>query len=229
LRIKAALEIEQGHIVNTKLVRRIMGELGLRGLPGPKKGHKNLKNAPTCEDLVGRQFRADAPNQLWLTDITEHPTAEGKLYCCVVLDLYSRKAVGWAIDRRCEAVLVNDALAKASNSRPTTPATVIHSDHGSQFTSWMFTENVRRLGLVSSMGTVGDCYDNAPMESFWGSMQIELLNRHKWRTNLELAIAIADYIDHFYNSDRRHSSLGYLTPNEYETAHARTHQQATSS
>jgi putative transposase len=227
LRIKAALEIEQGLIVNTKLVRRIMGELGLRGLPGPKKGHKNLKNAPTCEDLVQRQFRADAPNQLWLTDITEHPTAEGKLYCCVVLDLYSRKAVGWAIDRRCEAVLVNDALAKASNSRPTTPGTVIHSDHGSQFTSWMFTENVRRLGLISSMGTVGDCYDNAPMESFWGSMQIELLNRHKWRTNLELAIAIADYIDHFYNSDRRHSSLGYLTPNEYEAAHSTPTQQAT--
>jgi putative transposase len=229
LRIKAALEIEQGLIVNTKLVKRIMRELGLRGLPGPRKGHPNLKNAPTCEDLVQRQFRADAPNQLWLTDITEHPTAEGKLYCCVVLDLYSRKAVGWAIDRRCEAVLVNDALAKASNNRPTQPGTVIHSDHGPQFTSWAFTENVRRLGLISSMGTVGDCYDNAPMESFWGSMQIELLNRQKWRTNLELAIAIADYIDHFYNSNRRHSSLGYLTPNEYETVHSTPTQQATSS
>jgi putative transposase len=136
LRIKAALEIEQGLIVNTKLVKRIMRELGLRGLPGPRKGHPNLKNAPTCEDLVQRQFRADAPNQLWLTDITEHPTAEGKLYCCVVLDLYSRKAVGWAIDRRCEAVLVNDALAKASNNRPTqpgtssTPTTAPSSPHG---------------------------------------------------------------------------------------------------
>ncbi len=94
-----------------------------------------------------------------------------------------------------------------------------HSDHGSQFTSWAFTENVRRLGLVSSMGTIGDCFDNAPMESFWGSMQIELLDRQRWRTILELAIAIADYIEHFYNPARRHSALGYLTPNEFEVLH----------
>ena len=201
-----------------------------RGLPGPKKGYKNLKNAPTCEDLVQRDFSATRPNELWLTDITEHPTGEGKLYCCVVLDLYSRKVVGWAIDRRCEAALVNDALAKAGASRSTRPATVIHSDHGSQprlKESWAFTENVRRLGLISSMGTVGDCYDNAPMESFWGSMQIELLNRQKWRTNLELAIAMADYIEHFYNPARRHSSLGYLTPSEFEDLHSTTTQQAT--
>jgi putative transposase len=220
LRIRAALEIEQGLIVNKKLVWKIMRQLGLKGLPGPRKGVKNLKNAPTCEDLVQRQFSATAPNELWLTDITEHPTAEGKIYCCVVLDLYSRKVVGWAIDRRCESALVNDALAKASGSRPTVGSTVIHSDHGSQFTSWAFTENVRRLGLISSMGTVGDCYDNAPMESFWGSVQIELLNRKRWRTNLELAVAIADYIEHFYNPTRRHSALGYLTPIEFEDLHS---------
>ena len=132
LRIRAALEIEQGLIVNTKLVKKIMRQLGIHGLPGPRKGVKNLKNAPTCEDLVQRNFKAEAPNELWLTDITEHETQEGKLYCCVVLDMYSRKVVGWAIDRRCEAVLVNDALAKAGASRPTSPSTVIHSDHGSQ-------------------------------------------------------------------------------------------------
>ena len=220
LRVRAALEIEHGLIVNKKLVWKIMRELGLKGLPGPRKGIKNLKNTPTCEDLVERCFTASAPNQLWLTDITEHPTSEGKLYCCAVLDLCSRKVVGWSIDRRCEAVLVNDALAKAAASRPTSPGTIIHSDHGSQFTSWAFTENVRRLGLVGSMGTVGDCYDNAPMESFWGSMQIELFNRKRWRTNIELAVAIADYIEHFYNPARRHSALGYLTPNEYEDLHS---------
>ena len=132
LRVKAALEIEQGLIVNTKLVKRIMRELGLRGLPGPKKGYKNLKNARACEDLVQRKFTATRPNELWLTDITEHPTWEGKLYCCVVLDLYSRKVVGWAIDRRCEADLVNDALSKAGESRTTSASTVIHSDQGSQ-------------------------------------------------------------------------------------------------
>jgi transposase InsO family protein len=157
LRIKAALEIEQGLIVNRKPVAKIMRQLGIRGLPGPRKGFTNLKNAPTCEDLVRRDFHARHPNELWLTDITEHPTSEGKLYCCVVLDLYSRKVVGWAIDRHCESSLVNDALEKAGSSRTTSTETVIHSDHGSQFTSWAFTENVRRLGLVSSMGTVGDC------------------------------------------------------------------------
>ncbi|HEX7165964.1 MAG TPA: IS3 family transposase [Acidimicrobiales bacterium] len=220
LRVRAALEIEQGLIVNKKLVWKIMRQLGLKGLPGPRKGVKNLKNAPTCEDLVERRFEASAPNELWLTDITEHPTAEGKLYCCVVLDMCSRKVVGWAIDRRCEAAMVNDALAKASRSRSTSTPTVVHSDHGSQFTSWAFTEHVRRLGLISSMGTVGDCYDNAPIESFWGSMQIELLNRQRWRTHIELAVAIADYIEHFYNSSRRHSALGYLTPDEFEALHS---------
>lgn len=109
-----------------------MRQLSIRGLPGPRKGVKNLKNAPTCEDLVQRNFKAEAPNELWLTDITEHETQEGKLYCCVVLDMYSRKVVGWAIDRRCEATLVNDALAKASASRPKSPSTVVHSDHGTQ-------------------------------------------------------------------------------------------------
>ncbi len=220
LRIRAALEIEQGLIVNKKLVWKLMRQLGIKGLPGPKKGVKNLKNIATCEDLVERRFVATKPNELWLTDITEHPTMEGKIYCCAVLDLYSRKVVGWAIDRRCEAVLVNDALSKAGASRSGSASTVIHSDHGSQFTSWSFTENVRRLGLVGSMGTAGDCYDNAPMESFWGSMQIELLNRKRWRTNLELALAIADYIENFYNPTRRHSSLGYLTPTEFEALHS---------
>jgi len=153
LRVRAALEIEQGLIVNTKLVKRIMRELGLKGLPGPKKGFKNLKNAPTCEDLVQRQFTASAPNELWLTDITEHPTREGKLYCCVVLDIYSRKVVGWAIDRRCEAVLVNDALAKASDSRPTRPGTVIHSDHGSQGEIKLSSQHLNHGGVQCATRT----------------------------------------------------------------------------
>ena len=224
LRIRAALEIEQGLIVNTKLVGKLMRQLGLQGLPGPKKGTRNLVNVATHEDLVQRNFEATYANALWLTDITEHPTREGKVYCCVVLDLYSRKVVGWAIDRRCESSLVNDALTMASGSRrasvhQTNSRTVIHSDHGSQFTSWAFTENIRRLGLFGSMGTVGDCYDNAPMESFWGSMQIELLNRQRWMTIVELSSAMADYIENFYNPQRRHSSLNYLTPNEFEELH----------
>jgi transposase InsO family protein len=157
LRIRAALEIEQGIIVNKELVYKIMRQLGLKGLPGPKKRSWNPANAATEEDLVARNFAASGPNELWLTDITEHPAGEGKVYCCVVLDLFSRKVVGWAIDRRCEAVLVNDALSMAAGTRITTPETVIDSDHGSQLTSWAFSENVRRLGLLGSMGTVGDC------------------------------------------------------------------------
>jgi putative transposase len=226
LRIRAALELEQGILVNKKQIARIMAELDIQGLPGPKKGTKNLKNTPTCEDLVQRQFSATRPNELWLTDITEHRTSEGTLYCCAVLDLYSRRIVGWAIDRHREASLVNSALTKAADSRATTTTTVVHSDQGSQFTSWAFTENLRKLGLVASMGTPGDCYDNAPMESFWGSLKIELVHRQKWRTHLELAIAIADYIENFYNPSRRHSSIGYLSPNDFEGLHSTPNQPA---
>ena len=216
-RIKAALAVEHGLIVNYKLIKKIMRDLKISGLPTPKKGHRNLVNVATYEDLVQREFKADTANSLWLTDITEHPTREGKLYCCCVLDVFSRKVVGWSIDRRCEATLVNDALSMAGRSRVTSPLTVIHSDHGPQFTSWVFSENVRRLGLLGAMGTGGDCYDNSPMESFWGSMQIELLNRKRWTTVVELSVAMADYIENFYNNERRHSSLDYLTPTEFET------------
>jgi putative transposase len=226
LRVRAALEIEQGIIVNKKLVWKIMRRLGLQGLPGPRKGRKNLVNVATNEDLVQRNFVASRPNELWLTDITEHPTGEGKLYCCVVLDLYSRKVVGWAIDRHEDSNLVNAALSNAGASRATSRATIIHSDHGSQFTSWAFSQNIARLGLMGSMGTTGDCYDNSPMESFWGSMQIELLNRQRWTTHVELASAIADYIENFYNPTRRHSSLEYLTPLEFEALNSIQNQVA---
>jgi putative transposase len=122
-------------VVNKKLILSIMRELGLKGLPGPKKHKKNLVNQATEEDLVQRNFTVDAPNVLWLTDITEHPTRKGKVYCCVVLDTFSRKVVGWAIDRRCQTALVNDAVMMASGARPIGPGAVIHSDHGSQTSS----------------------------------------------------------------------------------------------
>jgi putative transposase len=220
LRIRAALMREHNMVVNKKLILSIMRELGIQGLPGPKRRKKNLVNAATEEDLVQRNFTVDRPNVLWLTDITEHPTREGKVYCCCVLDAYSRRIVGWAIDRRCETALVNDAVLMASESRPIGPGSIIHSDHGSQFTSWAFSELIRTKGLVGSMGTVGDCYDNATMESFWGTMQIELLNRKKWRTKIELSIAIAEWIEHWYNPERLHSCLDYLPPVEFEALHS---------
>ncbi len=168
------------------------------------------------EDRVQRNFTASSPNSLWLSDIAEHKAREGTLYCCVVLDMYSRRVVGWAIDRRNEATQVNDALTMAANSRDTTLGTILLADDGSQFTSWSFSQNLRHHRLLGSTGTVGDCFDNSPIKSFRGSMQIELLNRQKWTTNVELATAMADYIVNFYNSASRQSSLNYLTPDEFE-------------
>jgi transposase InsO family protein len=158
------------------------------------------------------------PNQLWVTDITEHPTREGKVYCAVVLDTFSRKVVGWSIDSTQTSMLVTNALSMAiSNRQPA--ATIVHSDHGTQYTSWVFTNRLRECGLVPSMGTIGDCYDNGLMESFWGRMQTELLNRQRWRTRIELANAIFEYLEIFHNRQRRHSALGMLSPVEYERVH----------
>jgi transposase InsO family protein len=139
------------------------------------------------------------------------------------------EAVAAALNTRRQKTLSWKTPADALNEHlhPVQQAGVATTGESGQFTAWTFTENLRRLGLLSSMGTVGDYYDNAPMESFSGSMQIELLNRKKWRTKMELSLAIAEYIEHFYNSDRRHNSLGHLTPNELEDLHSTTTQQAT--
>jgi transposase InsO family protein len=150
---------------------------------------------------------------------TEHPTREGKLYCCVVLDAYSRRVVGWSIDSTQTAALVTDALGMAIGQRRPGYGAIIHSDHGVQFTSWTFTDRAKRSGLLPSMGSVGDAYDNAVIESFWGRMQTELLNRRRWRTRVELANAIFEYLEIFHNRQRRHSALGMLTPIEFEKLH----------
>src|SRR5207248_9182130 len=127
-------------------------------------------------DLVDRCFSRASPNQLWVTDITEHPTREGKVYCCVVLDAYSRRVVGWPVDASPTAALVTSALGMAIDNRRPSAGALIHSDQGTQFASWVFTDRARASGLVPSMGSVGDCYDNAMIESFWSRMQVELLN-----------------------------------------------------
>jgi transposase InsO family protein len=153
-----------------------------------------------------------------VTDITEHPTREGKVYCAVVLDVYSRRVVGWSIDASQTATLVTNALGMAIGNRHPA-ATVIHSDHGVQFTSWAFTRRAKKSGLVPSMGSIGDCFDNAVIESFWARMQVELLNRRRWRTRIERANAIFEYLEIFHNRRRRHSALGMRTPIEYEMLH----------
>jgi len=222
-RVTAELRLGHEIVANRKAVAAIMHRLGLQGLPLRKSRRRGpASDGAAATDLVLRRFAADAPNRLWMTDITEHPTREGKLYCCVVLDAYARSVVGWSIDNQQAASLVTNALGMAIGRRKPAAGGIVHSDHGSQFTSWAFSERVKTAGLALSMGRIGDAFDNAMMEAFWARLQTELLNRRRWRTRLELANAIFEYLEIFHNRKRRHSALGMLTPTEYETLY---HQQ----
>jgi transposase InsO family protein len=146
-------------------------------------------------------------------DITEHPTEGGKVYCAAVMDAYSRLIIGWSIADHMRTELVTDALGMAILRRkPADKETILHSDHGAQYTSWAFGQRLRTAGLLASMGTVGDCYDNAMMESFWGAMQLELLDTKPWKTRQDLANAIFEWIECWYNPKRRHSSIGMHAP-----------------
>jgi putative transposase len=214
-RVHAELTLGLGITAGRAAVERLMRLAGIKGLPGNRR-RRPQHQTPTAADLVDRQFTRPQPDQLWVTDITEHPTREGKVYCAVVLDAFSRRVVGWSIDSSQTAGLVTSALDMAIRNRRPGPDLVIHSDHGVQFTSWAFTQRARASGLLPSMGSIGDCYDNAMIEAFWGRMQTELLNRQRWRTRLELANAIFDYLEIFHNRQRRHSSLGMLSPVQYE-------------
>ena len=222
LRVTAELRYGREVVVGHNAVEAIMRELGIKGLPTRRLPTGARVAKVTSLDLVRREFRRSAPNQLWMTDITEHPTREGKLYCCIVLDAFSRLVVGWAIDSTQTTVLVLNALGMATARRSPAGELVIHSDRGVQFTSWAFSQRVRDAGIAPSMGAVGSPYDNAMVESFWGRMQVELLNRQRWKTRIELATAISDYIELFHNSRRRHSSLAMLTPTEFEQDHYKT-------
>ena len=213
-RVHAELTIGMGIVVGHNAVELLMRRAGLQGLPN-KRRHRSKVQVATATDLVERSFARSEPDQLWVTDITEHRTREGKVYCSVVLDVFSRRVVGWSIDSAPTAALVTNALGMAISNR-SPDGTLIHSDHGTQFTSWAFTRRALDSGLVPSMGSIGDCYDNAVIESFWARMQVELLDRQRWRTRVELANAIFEYLEIFHNRRRRHSALGMRTPVEYE-------------
>jgi putative transposase len=215
-RVHAELTLGRGITVGYHAVELLMRRAGLQGVTGRPKFRRGLRPVATASDLVNRQFARTGRDQLWVTDITEHPTREGKLYCAVVLDACSRRVVGWSIDTTPTAALVTNALGMAIQSRRPAAGTLIHSDQGVQFTSWAFSQRAKASGLVPSMGGVGACYDNAMIESFWSRMQIELLDRHRWRTRIELANAIFEYLEIFHNRQRRHSSLGMLSPIEFE-------------
>jgi putative transposase len=225
-RVHAELVLGRGIRVGHNAIAMLMQRAGIAGRNGARRW-KGVSGAATAEDLVDRVFCRERPNQLWLTDITEHPTREGKVYCAVVLDAFSRRIVGWSISHNPTAGLTMNALGMAIEQRDAhRGATIIHSDHGTQFTAWTFTDRARKSGLLPSMGSVGDCYDNAMIEAFWSRMQVELLDTRRWKTRVELANAIFEYIEVFHNRRRRHSSLGMLTPIEFELNNINTTTQA---
>jgi len=208
---------EEGIHVGRKRVARLMKAAGLAGVSRRKGTRTTLRNkdARPVPDLVDRDFAASAPNELWVADITYVPTWAGFLYLAVVLDAFNRKIIGWAMASNLKTQLVLDALEMALWQRR--PENVIHhSDHGSQYTSLAFGKRCTKAGIRPSMGSVGDCYDNAMCESFFATLETELLDQNTFRTHSEARMAIFDFIEAFYNPRRRHSSLGNLSPVDYE-------------
>ena len=177
------------------------------------------EKAHPAPDLVKREFTAPAPNRLWVADITYIPTWEGFLFLAVVLDVFSRRVVGWAMASHMKTDLVLAALTMAVQQR--NPSEVVHhSDQGSQYTSFRFGSCCRTLNVRQSMGTVGDCFDNALCESFFASLECELLWQNSFRSRQEARLAVFDFIEGWYNTHRRHSALDYMSPLAYERMHA---------
>jgi transposase InsO family protein len=181
-----------------------------------KPGLTRKAGPPVHDDRVDRKFTATAPNVTWLTDITEHRTAEGKLYLCAIKDVYSGRIVGYSIDSRMKATLAVAALRSAIVRRDPV-GTVVHTDRGSQFRSNAFVRTIKKNRQVGSMGRVGACGDNAAMESFFALLQKNVLDRQRWNTREELRLAIITWIERTYHRRRRQRRLGRLTPVEYET------------
>jgi putative transposase len=226
-RVHAELTLGLGLPVNRKRVERLMRQAGIQGLYRRRRSWTTVRDpaAEPAPDLVNRHFTVDGPDRLWITDITEHPTEEGKVYCAAVMDAYSRLIIGWSINSHMRTELITDALGMAITRRkPENDTTILHSDHGSQYTSWAFGQRLQAAGILASMGTVGDCYDNAMMESFWGTLQLELLDQKRWETRDELANAIFEWIECWYNPKRRHSSIGMRSPITFESLHTRSDQ-----
>jgi transposase InsO family protein len=185
---------------------------------GKKRGKNGTKPGPPVhEDLVQRDFTADAPNQLWLADITEHRTAEGKLYLCAIKDVFSNRIVGYSISDRMKSRLAVDALTNAVARRGQVAGCILHTDRGSQFRSRKFVRALHRYGMVGSMGKVGAAGDNAAMESFFALLQKNVLDRRRWASRQQLRIAIVTWIERTYHRRRRQDTLGRLTPVDFET------------
>jgi len=217
-RIHAELAIADGVRVGRKRVERLMRQAGISGLIARKKGKTTIRvpGVRVAEDLLDRDFAAGAPNRCWVADITYLRTWEGWLYLVAVQDLFSRRIVGWAMADHMRTELVTDALQMALAHRRPDPGLIWHSDQGSQFVSLAFGQQARKAGIAQSMGSRGDCYDNAVAESFFATLKKELIHRRSWPTKAELRTEVFDYIETFYNRTRRHKTLGQLSPHQFE-------------
>jgi putative transposase len=217
-RIHAELRLGHGIRVSRKRVERLMREAGLSGLVPRKRGRTTIRvpGVRVADDLVRRDFRPAGADVLWVADITYLRTWEGWLYLAAVQDAFSRRIVGWAMAEHMRAALVVDALQMALARRKPEAGLIHHSDQGSQYVSLAFGQQARDAGVAVSMGSRGDCFDNAVAESFFATLKKELVRRRSWPTRRELQSAVFDYIEAFYNRERRHSTLGYLSPREFE-------------
>ena len=209
---------EQGETVGHNRVARIMKENGVVGTPKKKfvvttdSEHEH----PVAPNLLKRQFNPDAPNQVWVSDITYVRTYAGWTYLATILDLFNRQVVGWSHDTHMRAELVTEAFEMAWLQRRPEPGLIFHSDRGVQYASKDFRDVLSRRGCIQSMSRKGDCWDNAVAESFFATIKRELLNRAIWMNRRSVRAAIHEYIEVFYNRKRRHSANGNLSPVEYE-------------
>ncbi|GGK61165.1 transposase [Planomonospora parontospora subsp. parontospora] len=221
-RIHADLREIDGIRIGRKRVARLMRTAGLSGVTRRKGCRTTIpdRRAAAASDLVKRQFTAEEPNRLWTADITYVPTGQGFLYLAVVLDVFSRRIVGWAMAEHMRTELVTGALAMAIHQRRPSAGVIHHSDKGGQYTSVAFGQRCAQAGVRPSTGRTGTCFDNAITESFFASLECELLDRRAFGTRSEAERAVFAYIEGFYNPRRRHSADGQLSPAEYERQQA---------
>ncbi len=219
-RVQAELADVDGLQIGIRRIARLMRNAGIAGVSRRRFCTTTLRdpNAAPAPDLVDRAFRADGPDKLWVADITYIPTWAGFLFLAVVIDVWSRKVVGWSMATHLKTELVLAALEMAVAQRQ--PRSVIHhSDRGCQYTSIAFGQRCRQAGVQPSMGSVGDAYDNALCESFFASLECELLDRVSFRAQTDARMAVFEYIEGWYNPHRRHSALDYQSPVNYERRH----------
>ena len=219
-RVHAELR-DAGTCCSRKRVARLMRAAGLEGVHRRRRARTTVqdRDAAPAPDLVERDFSADRPDSLWVADITYVPTWQGFLYVAVVIDVFSRRVVGWCMAGHLRTELILDALDMAVSVRRPSGGLIHHSDRGTQYASIAFGRRCREAGIALSMGSTGDAYDNAMAESFFASLETELIDRSSWPTRADARLAVFDYIEAFYNPKRRHSALGYLSPAEFERRH----------